>query len=148
MLLRRVLRLLLEPARDPLRDSFGVSLERVAALRARLHQQIAHLHARAAALGDTGLDEQVRQLEAKHEKLLRVEQRVTGELDCHRARRDLLTARQTAAQAQERLSDLLGALDDAHAHAAALAESVLESPLEAADMESAGGSWEARVKRR
>ena len=56
-----------------------------------------------------------------------LERRVSGELDTHRARRDLLDARQTAAQAQDRLQDLLVALDDAHARATALAEIVRET---------------------
>jgi len=49
---------------------------------------------------------------------------VSGDLDAHAARRDLLDARQTAAQAQERLQELMIALDDAHARAAALAETI------------------------
>ena len=55
---------------------------------------------------------------------MQVEQRVNGDLDAHAARRDLLDARQTAAQAQERLQELMIALDDAHARAAALAETI------------------------
>ena len=125
-LAQRFLRALLEPARDPLRDSFGLSLERVAALRTRLLNQIRELRARTRSLGDPALEDQIRQLEAEHQKLIEVENRATSELDSHRARRDLLTARQTAALAQDRLMDLMAALDDAHARAAALAESALD----------------------
>jgi len=39
----------------------------------------------------------------------------------------LLDARQTAAQAQDHLQDLMIALDDAHARATALAETVWDS---------------------
>ena len=124
-LVQRFLRALLEPARDPLRDSFGLSLERVAALRTRLFDQITELRARTRSLGDPALEDQIRQLEAEHQKLIEVENRTAGELDSHRARRDLVSARQTATLAQDRLMDLLAALDDAHARAAALAESVL-----------------------
>jgi hypothetical protein len=51
-------------------------------------------------------------------------QRVNGDLGTHRARRDLLDARQIAAQARARLQDLPVALDGAHARAAARAETV------------------------
>jgi hypothetical protein len=47
---------------------------------------------------------------------------VNGELDAHGARQDLLKARQTAANVQHHLQELMIALDDAHARAAALAE--------------------------
>ena len=124
---RRVLRVLLEPARDPLRDSFGISVERVRALRIRLSSQLAELRSRAAALKDPALEEQIRDLQAEHDKLEQVEQRVNGELDANHARRNLLDARETAAEAQERLQDLLAALDDAQARAAALAEAVWDS---------------------
>ena len=121
---RRLLRVLFEPAKDPLRDSFGISIERVRTLRIRLNQQLAELRSRTGSLGDPGFDAQVRELQAEHDRLVQVERRVNGELDTHRARRDLLDARQTAAQAQDRLQDLMIALDDAHARATALAETV------------------------
>src|SRR5947207_15981995 len=124
MLLRRFLRIWLEPARDPLRDSFGLSLERVAALRARLKRQIGELRVRAGSLRDDTFADQIRQLEVEHEKLVQVERRAGTELDGHRALQNLISARQTAAQAQDHIRDLIGALDDAHARAAALAESV------------------------
>jgi phage shock protein A len=123
-MLRRLISILLEPARDPLRDSFGLSLERVAALRERLHTQIVELRARAGSLRDAAFESQIRQLEAEHEKLIAVEKRAGAELDSHRARQDLLSARLTAAQAQDHIRELIGALDDAHARAAALAEAV------------------------
>ena len=121
---RRVLRVFLEPAKDPLRDSFGISIERVRALRVRLNGQLSELRSRAGSLGDPIFEEQIRELEAEHERLVLIERKVNGELDAHHARRNLLDARQTAAQAQERLDDLLIALDDAHARATALAETV------------------------
>ena len=55
---------------------------------------------------------------------------MNGELDTHRARRDLLDARQTAAQAQDHLQDLMIALDDAHARATALAETIWDPALD------------------
>jgi len=122
-------RVLLEPAKDPLRDSFGISIERVRALRIRLNEQLAELRSRAGSLRDIAFDEQMRELQAEHDRLLQVERRVSGELDTHRARRDLLDARQTAAQAQDHLQDLMIALDDAHARAAALAETIWDPPL-------------------
>lgn len=118
---RRLFRILLEPAKDPLRDSFGISIERVRALRIRLNSQLAELRSRAA-LRDPAFEDQIRQLQAEHDKLEQVEQRVAGELNAHHARRNLLDARETAAEAQERLQDLLAALDDAQARAAALAD--------------------------
>jgi hypothetical protein len=121
---RRVFRIFLEPAKDPLRDSFGISIERVRALRIRLSSQLAELRSRAAALKDPAFEEQLTELQAEHDKLEQVEQIVSGELDAHHARRNLLDARETAAEAQERLQDLLAALDDAEARAAALAEAV------------------------
>ena len=121
---RRFLRVLLEPAKDPLRDSFGVSIERVRTLRIRLHEQLAELRSRAGSLEDPAFGAQIRELQAEHDRLVDVERRVTGELDTHRARRDLLEARETAAQAQDRLEDLMASLDDAHARATALAETV------------------------
>jgi hypothetical protein len=126
---RRVLRVLLEPAKDPLRDSFGTSVERVRALRIRLSTQLAELRSRAAALKDPAFEKQIRELQAEHDKLEQVEQRVNGELGANHARRNLLDARKTAAEAQERLQDLLAALDDAQARAAALAEAVWDSAL-------------------
>ena len=123
---RRVLRVLLEPAKDPLRDSFGVSIERVRALRVRLHEQIGELRARGGKLEDSSFEDQIRQLESEHARLVEVENRVAGDLDSHRARRDLIEARETAAQAQDRLQDLMEALDEAHARATALAETVWE----------------------
>lgn len=125
----RIFRLLLEPAKDPLRDSFGISVERVRELRIRLNQQLVELRTRAGSLRDAAFDEQIRELQAEHDRLVQVERRVSGELDTHRARRDLLDARQTAAQAQDRLQDLMIALDDAHARATALAETVADSML-------------------
>ena len=127
MLLRRLFRVLLEPAKDPLRDSFGISIQRVRALRLRLSGQIAELRSRAEAWKDPAFEDQIRQLQAEHDRLVQVEQRVNGDLDAHAARRDLLDARQTAAQAQERLQDLMIALDDAHARATALAETIWEA---------------------
>jgi hypothetical protein len=97
---QRVLRRLLEPARDPLSDSLGLSLGRVAALRTTLERQIGELRAHAGRFTDPAIDAQISQLEAEHLQLVKVERRVTGELDVHRARRELLSARQTAAQAQ------------------------------------------------
>jgi hypothetical protein len=126
---RRFLRVILEPAKDPLRDSFGLSIERVVALRVRLYEQLVALRSRAARLDDPAFEAQIHELQTEHDKLVEVERRVSGELDTHRARRDLLDARQTAAQAQDRLQDLVVALDDAHAHAAALAETVLDPAL-------------------
>lgn len=126
---RRVFRVLLEPAKDPLRDSFGISIERVRALRVRLNSQLGELRSRSAALRDPVFEEQIRQLQAEHDKLERVEQRVNGELDANHARRNLLDARETAAEAQERLQDLLAALDDAQARAAALAEAEWDPAL-------------------
>ena len=126
MLLRRLLRRLLEPASDPLSDSLGLSLARVAALRASLERQLAELRARSAGFSDPSLEAQLHQLETEHLQLVEVERRVTGEMDVHRARRELLGARQTAAQAQDRLQDLMIALDDAHARAAALAETICD----------------------
>ena len=123
---RRFLQVLLEPAKDPLRDSFGISIERVRALRIRLNEQLAGLRSRAGSLEDPGFTIQIGELQAKHDRLVELERRVSGELDTHRARRDLLDARQTAALAQDRLQDLLVALDDAHARATALAETVRE----------------------
>ncbi|MBK5291140.1 MAG: hypothetical protein JJE04_05630 [Acidobacteriia bacterium] len=128
----RIFRVLLEPAKDPLRDSFGISVERVRELRIRLNQQLVELRTRAGSLRDSTFDEQVRELQAEHDRLVQVERRVNGELDTHRARRDLLDARQTAAQAQDRLQDLMIALDDAHARATALAETVWETGLSSA----------------
>jgi len=104
-------------------------------LRVRLNEQLAALRSRAGALRDPTFEEQIRELQSEHDRLVQVERRVNGELDTHRARRDLLDARQTAAQAQDRLQDLVAALDDAHARATALAETVWEtseSPLHAA----------------
>jgi predicted nucleic acid-binding Zn-ribbon protein len=132
---QRLFRVLLEPAKDPLRDSFGISIERVRELRVRLNEQLAELRSRAGSLRDPTFEEQIRELQAEHDRLVQVERRVNGELDTHRARRDLLDARQTAAQAQDRLQDLLAALDDAHARATALAETVWEisgNPLQTA----------------
>ena len=123
---RRLFRVLLEPAKDPLRDSFGISIERVRELRVRLNQQLMELRSRANRLNDPALEKHLQELQTEHDRLVHVERRVSGELDTHRARRDLVDARQTAAQAQDRLQDLLVALDDAHARATALAETVRE----------------------
>ena len=131
---RRMLRALLEPAKDPLRDSFGISIERVRELRIRLSGQIAELRSRAGALKDPAFEEQIRELQAEHDRLMQVERRVNGELDLHHARRNLLDARQTAAQAQDRLQDLLVALDDAHARATALAETICDTGLNSLDV--------------
>lgn len=124
---RRLFRVLLEPAKDPLRDSFGISIERVRELRVKLSEQLAELRSRAFALNDPAFEEQIRDLQTEHDRLVQVERRVNGELDAHHARRNLLNARETAAQAQDRLQDLLVALDDAHARATALAETVWET---------------------
>jgi len=124
---RRMLRVLLEPAKDPLRDSFGISVERVRSLRIRLSEQLEELRSRGDSLRDPVFEQQIHVLQAEHDGLLQVERRVNGELDAHHARRNLLDARQTAAEAQERLQDLVAALDDAHARAKALAEAVWET---------------------
>ena len=126
---RRMLRVLLEPAKDPLHDSFGVSIERAKTLRIRLHEQLAELRSRAGSLGDPAFEVQILELQAEHDRLVEVERRVNGELNTHRARRDLLDARQTAAQAQDRLQDLMAALDDAHARATALAETIWDPAM-------------------
>jgi hypothetical protein len=126
---RRVFRILLEPAKDPLRDSFGVSIERVRVLRIRLNGQLAELRSLAATLRDPAFEEQIRELQADLDKLEQVEQRVNVGLDANHARRHLLDARETAAEAQERVQDLLAALDDAQARAAALAEAVWDPAL-------------------
>jgi phage shock protein A len=123
---QRILRRLLEPARDPLSDSLGLSLGRLAGLRTTLERQIVALRRHAGQLVDSAIEAQIFQLESEYRKLLEVERRVTSELDVHRTQRDILSARQTAAQAQERMSELICALDEAHAHAAALAESVID----------------------
>ena len=125
----RIFRVLLEPAKDPLRDSFGISVERVRVLRIQLNQQLVELRARSGNLHDPAFDQQIRELQAEHDRLVQVERRVSGELDTHRARRDLLDAQQTAAQAQNRLQDLMIALDDAHARATALAETIWDPAL-------------------
>ncbi len=124
---RGLIRALLEPAKDPLRDSFGISIERVRALRIKLNEQLAGLRSRAGRLEDPAFAVHIAELQAEHDRLVDVERRVSGELDTHRARRDLLDARQTAAHAKDRLQDLLAALDDAHARATALAETVWET---------------------
>ena len=93
-------------------------------LRIRLNEQIAELRARAGVLKDPLFEEHIRELQGEHDRLVQIEHKVTGDLDTHRARRDLLDARQTAAQAQDRLQDLMIALDDAHARATALAEAI------------------------
>lgn len=121
---QRVFRVLLEPAKDPLRDSFGVSVERVKELRIRLGEQLVELRSRSGALHDPGFEDQIRQLQTEHDRLLQIERQVNGELDAHHARQHLLNARQTAAQAQQHLEDLMTALDHAHARAAALSEAV------------------------
>src|SRR4051794_32013703 len=127
---RRIWRVLLEPAKDPLRDSFGLSVERVRELRIRLNQQLVELRKRADGLNDSTFDQQIRELQAEHDRLVQVERRVNGELETHRTHRDLLEARQTAAQAQDRLQDLMIALDDAHARATALAETIWDPALD------------------
>ena len=144
---RRIWRVLLEPAKDPLRDSFGISVERVRELRIRLNRQLVELRTRAGNLDDSTFVEQIRELQAEHDRLVQVERRVNGELDSHRARRDLLDARQTAAQAQDRLQDLMIALDDAHARAMALAETVWDpalGPLRASSSDSKPGKRQLR----
>jgi len=121
MLLRRILRLLLEPAKDPLHDSLAAALERVSALHTRLDQELAGLRARTASLQDPTLRDQVEGLEAEQGRLREIEQRLAGELNSYRARTDLVSARQTAFQAQLRLAELMTALDAAQARASALA---------------------------
>lgn len=123
---RRVVRVLLEPAKDPLLDSFGVSTGRVKALRLRLSEQLGDLRSRTGRLQDPSFRACMTDLEAEHARLLEVEQRVGNELDTHRARRDLLNAGLTAAEAQDRLLDLVAALDDANARATALVETAQE----------------------
>ena len=132
---RRLFRVLLEPAKDPLRDSFGLSVERVRALRIRLREQLVELRARTSNLNGLAFQNHIRDLQSEHDKLAQIEQRITGELEAHRAHRDLLDARQTAAQAQDRLQDLLVALDDAHARATALAETAWDTSEPARPME-------------
>jgi len=122
--LQHFLRRMLEPARDPLSDSLSLSLGRVTELRAALQKQILGLRSRVGRSLDPAFEAQLQRLETEYSQLAAVEHRVTGELDAQKARCELLNARQTAAQAQDRLDDLIGALDEAHAHAAALAESV------------------------
>jgi predicted nucleic acid-binding Zn-ribbon protein len=122
MFLGRILRLLLEPARDPLYDSLAGSMERVAALRARLDRQTDALRARTARLNDPTLRAQLERLDVEQEHLRRVEQRLASELDACRARRDLVAAHHTAVEAQNLLAGLVQALDAAQAHAAALAD--------------------------
>jgi len=124
---RGLIRVLLEPAKDPLRDSFGLSIERVHQLRIRLSKQLTDLRSRAAVLKNAAFEDQIRDLQAEHDRLLQTERRVNGELDAHDARRNLLDARETMAEAQERLQDLTIGLDDAHARAKALAEKVWDS---------------------
>ena len=85
-----------------------------------------HRQPDAGSFEDPAFAIQIGELQAEHDRLVQLERRVSGELDTHRARRDLLDARQTAALAQDRLQDLLVALDDAHARATALAETVRE----------------------
>ena len=121
---RRVFRILLEPAKDPLRDSFGTSVRRVRELRTRLSEQLTELRSRSEVCSDPSFEEQIRKLQAEHDRLVQAELKVNGELDAHHARQDLLSARQTAAEAQAHLQELMIALDDAHARAAALAEVV------------------------
>src|SRR5690242_5808809 len=128
MKLRDLIRVLLKPAEDPLRDNFGLSIVRVRELRLRLDGQLRELRSRTGRLEDPAFQAQIGELQKEHDRLIRVEQRVTGELDSTQARKDLLNARQTAAQAQEHLQDLVIALDDAHARAAAMAEICDGSP--------------------
>jgi phage shock protein A len=122
MLLGRLLRLLLEPAKDPLQDSLAASLERVSTLRARLARQVGELRGRAARLQDAALNEQLQRLEVEEARVRELEGRLTVEVAQFRARRDLLTARQTAAEANRRLAELVEALDAAQARALALAD--------------------------
>jgi len=145
---RRVLKILLDPAKDPLRDSFGISIERVRTLRIRLSEQLAELRSRAGGLKDPAFDEQLRELQAEHDRLVHVEQRVNGEMDTHRAQRDLLDARQTAAQAQDRLQDLMISLDDAHARATALAETVWDPVMNSSPKRSDPNREQSRMKAR
>ena len=108
---RRVLRVLLEPAKDPLRDSFGISVGHVRELRIRLSEQLAELRSRSATRDDPDFQEQIRKLQAEHDRLLQAEHKVHGELDAQHARQHLLDARQTAAEAQQRLQELMIALE-------------------------------------
>jgi len=62
---RRIWRVLLEPAKDPLRDSFGLSVERVRELRIRLSQQLIELRTRAGKLNDSAFDDQIHELQAQ-----------------------------------------------------------------------------------
>ena len=74
---RRFLRVLLEPAKDPLRDSFGISIERVRALRIRLNEQLAGLRSRAGSLEDPAFTIQIGELQAEHDRLVELERRVS-----------------------------------------------------------------------
>ena len=67
---RGLLRVLLEPAKDPLRDSFGISIERVRALRIRLNEQLAGLRSRAGSLQDPAFAIQIGELQAEHDQLV------------------------------------------------------------------------------
>jgi hypothetical protein len=122
MLLGRLLRLLLEPAKDPLHDSLAASLKRVSMLRAQLGRQVGELRGRAARLHDAALNEQLQRLEAEEARVGELEGRLTAEVAQYRARRDLVSARQTAAEANLRLAELVEALDAAQARALALAD--------------------------
>jgi len=92
--------------RFTLRDRFGISVGRVRELRIRLNEQLAELRSRSGAWNDPKFQEQIRKLQAEHDQSMQAERRVHGELDAHHARRDLLDARQTAEEAQQRLQDL------------------------------------------
>ena len=81
-------------------DGSGISIDRVGTLRTSLSGQLVQLPSRAAALRDPAFEEEIRELQAEHDKLEQVEQRVNGELDANHARRNLLDARETAAEAR------------------------------------------------
>src|SRR5258708_38234000 len=76
---RRFLQVLLEPAKDPLRDSFGISIERVRALRIRLNEQLAGLRSRTGSLEDPAFTIQIEELQAEHDRLVELERRGGGE---------------------------------------------------------------------
>src|SRR5437667_12675750 len=86
-----------------------------------------HRQPDAGSFEDPAFAIQIGELQAEHDRLVELERRVSGELDTHRAPRDLPDPRQTAAQAHDRLQDLLVAWDDAQARATALTEAVRET---------------------
>ena len=55
-----------------MRDSFGISLERVRALRIRLSEQLAELRTRGEAWNDPGFEEQIRQNMALFDRAMKM----------------------------------------------------------------------------